>query len=170
MNKVKWGSTKNRQTQSINQPKLRGVKIAIASDHAGFRLKEGVRRHLQKLGHEVKDLGTFDEKPVDYPDFAFPVAKSVASGDCEMGILFCGTGIGMSIAANKVKGIRAAHCTNVEEAKLSRQHNNANVLCLGGRILGKEQAFEMVDAWLTTEFEGGRHERRLGKIENDKNP
>ncbi len=140
------------------------MKIAIASDHAGFRAKEELKKFLAGMGHEVTDFGTFSEDSCDYSDFAFKVAKAVASGEAERGILICGTGIGMSIAANKVKRVRAAVCWNRETAKLSREHNDANVLCLGARMLGIEEIKEIAKAWLSAEFEKGRHERRVRKI------
>lgn len=138
------------------------MKIALASDHAGFELKEAVKNFL--TGHDVTDFGTDNSDSMDYPDTGFPAAKAVASGECERGILICGSGIGMSIVANKVTGIRAALCQTVQFAVLSRKHNNANVLVLSGRFISRYLAKDIVEAWLTTDFEGGRHQKRLDKI------
>ena len=134
--------------------------IAIASDHGGFELKEKVKEHLRERNVKFVDLGTNSTESVDYPVYGKACAEAVASGKAERGIVICGTGIGISIAANKVKGIRCGLCTSVEMAKLTRQHNNANMLAMGGRILETETAFAIVDAFLDTEFEGGRHKRR----------
>ena len=140
------------------------MKIAIGSDHAGFGLKETIKVFLEEKGIDVKDFGTRSEERVDYPDYAFPLSESVAKGDEDFGILICGTGIGMSIVANKVKGIRASLCSDVYSAHSAREHNNANILCLGGRVLGEELAKEIVNAWLNASFLGGRHKRRIDKI------
>ncbi len=141
------------------------MKIAIGSDHRGFSLKEEIKSHLFKLGHEVVDKGTHSEESVDYPDFGFPVALALAQGEVERGIAICGTGIGMSIVTNKVKGIRAALCTSERMAELSRAHNNSNLLALGAENQPFDISLKIVDVWLRTPFEGGRHQRRLGKIE-----
>ncbi len=138
--------------------------IAIGCDHGGFELKNHIVKYLTDKGYDVKDYGVFCEDSVDYPDCAEPVCNAVTSGEAEKGILICGTGIGISIAANKHKGIRAALCSDVYSAEMSRCHNNANILCMGGRVLGRELAFMITDTWLKTEFEGGRHERRIEKI------
>ena len=138
--------------------------IAIGCDHGGIELKGHIINYLESKGIEVKDYGTYTEDSVDYPDCAAPVCKAVHSGEAENGILICGTGIGISIAANKYKGIRAALCSDVYSAKMSKQHNNAQIICLGGRVTGRELAFMIVDTWLETEFEGGRHEARVAKI------
>ncbi len=138
--------------------------IAIGCDHGGLELKGHIINYLESKGIEVKDYGTYTEDSVDYPDCAAPVCKAVQSGEAENGILICGTGIGISIAANKYKGIRAALCSDVYSAKMSKQHNNAQIICLGGRVTGRELAFMIVDTWLETEFEGGRHEGRIAKI------
>ena len=138
--------------------------IAIGADHGGFELKEHIKKHLDELGLEYKDYGTYSEESVDYPDCAKPVCEAVMDGTADKGILICGTGIGISIAANKHKGIRAALCGDVYSAKMTKVHNNANVICLGGRVTGRELAFMIVDAWLNAEFEGGRHEQRIAKI------
>ncbi|SHK35271.1 ribose 5-phosphate isomerase B [Thermocrinis minervae] len=141
------------------------MRIALGADHAGFELKEEIKVYLINIGHEVLDLGTKDTTSVDYPNFAQLVAQAVQKGQAERGILICGTGIGMCIAANKFKGIRAALCLNEYMARMSRRHNDANVLCLGSRVVGKELALSIVDAWLREEFEGGRHQLRVGMIE-----
>ena len=138
--------------------------LAIGCDHGGFELKNHIIAYLKEQGIEIKDFGTYDENSVDYPDIAKKVCQSITSGECERGILVCGTGIGMSIAANKVKGIRAAMCTDVYSAKMTKQHNNTNVLCLGGRVTGRELAFMICDTWLNEEFMGGRHQNRIDKI------
>jgi ribose 5-phosphate isomerase B len=141
------------------------MKIAIAADHAGFLLKEKLRDDLQAKGHDVADLGTTSEESTDYPDYAAAVAHSVADGRFERGILVCSTGVGMSIAANKVAGVRAALGTNEEEVHLTREHNDANVLTLGARFFTAEQAGKLIDVFLATPFsEGARHVRRLSKI------
>lgn len=138
--------------------------IAIGSDHGGFELKGHIIAHLKKLGIEVKDFGTYTEDSVDYPDCAKPVCEAVLSGEYERGILICGTGIGISMAANKFDGIRAALCTNVFSAKMAKEHNNANIICLGGRVTGRELAFMIVDTFMEAEFQGGRHQNRIDKI------
>ena len=138
--------------------------IAIGADHGGFELKEHIKKHLDELGLEYKDYGTYSEESVDYPDCAKPVCEAVMDGTADKGILICGTGIGISIAANKHKGIRAALCSDVYSAKMTKVHNNANVICLGGRVTGRELAFMIVDAWLDAEFQGGRHSNRIAKI------
>lgn len=140
--------------------------IAIGSDHGGIELKTEVIKLLNKLGYEVKDFGTHDEKSVDYPDFAFSVTQSVCAGECEKGIVICGSGIGISIAANKVPGIRAALCTDSYMARMSREHNDANILALGQRVIGLGVALDIVESWLNTEFAGGRHSKRVEKIKN----
>ncbi len=141
------------------------MRIIVGSDHAGYDLKQKLCSHLMELGHEVQDFGTDSgEISCDYPDIALQAARVVASHEVDRGILVCGSGIGMSIAANKVPGAYAAECWNVETAQLSRKHNNANILTLGARTLPESLALDMVDAWLSTEFEGGRHVHRVGKI------
>ena len=140
------------------------MKIAIGSDHAGFEAKESLLVEIRHLGYEFDDVGTGSADSVDYPDFARAVAKAVAVGRAERGVLICGTGIGMSMAANKVKGIRAALCHDEFTAEMSRRHNNANVLCMGARILANAAMARILDAWLAAPFEGGKHERRLGII------
>ncbi len=138
--------------------------IAIGSDHGGFELKNYIVKYLLEQGYAVKDYGTYSEDSVDYPDCAVPVCEAVVSGEAEKGILICGTGIGISIAANKHKGIRAALCSDAYSATMSRRHNNANILCMGGRVIGRELAYMITDIWLHEEFEGGRHEKRIAKI------
>ncbi len=140
------------------------MRIAIAADHAGFVLKENLRQKLAREGHEVVDFGTNSTESCDYPDFAQPVAREVARGGADRGILVCATGIGMAIAANKVAGVRAAPAENPEEVRLTREHNDANVLTLGAKFLDPARAAELVDLFLGTEFQGGRHARRLAKI------
>lgn len=139
--------------------------IAIASDHGGFELKEKVKEHLRERNVKFVDLGTNSTESVDYPVYGKACAEAVASGKADRGIVICGTGIGISIAANKVKGIRCGLCTSVEMAKLTRQHNNANMLAMGGRILETETAFAIVDAFIDTQFEGGRHKRRTDMLD-----
>lgn len=140
------------------------MKIALGADHAGFELKNQVKQHLTQQGIDVQDFGTNTPDSVDYPDFAQRVADTVAVGGVERGVLVCGTGIGMAMSANKVPGIRAANCHTILEAELSRQHNDANILTLGARVLEPEAAFAIVDAWMKAQFEGGRHQRRVDKI------
>ncbi len=140
------------------------MKISLGSDHAGFRYKEKVKELLQSLGHEVKDCGTFDEKPVDYPLFIRPAAEAVVRGECERGIVFGGSGNGEAMAANKVKGVRCALCWNEETARLSRQHNDSNVLSMGERTIPLELALQIVRIWLETPFEGGRHQPRVEQL------
>ncbi len=140
------------------------MKIAIACDHGAYHLKETVKKHLTEQGHEVKDFGTNSLDSCDYPDFAGPAAQAVASGECEKGIVLCTTGIGVSITANKVKGIRCALLSDLLSAKMTRQHNDTNVMAMGAAIVGEMLALQIVDTWLGTEFEGGRHQRRVDKI------
>jgi ribose 5-phosphate isomerase B len=140
------------------------MKIAIGSDHRGFDAKRRIVTLLQQLGHEVQDMGTHSNDSVDYPDFAFQVAQAVGDKRVDRGILICGTGIGMCIAANKVHGVRAAPCHDSITAEMSRRHNNANIMCLSADLLGDELIDRMVRIWLETDFEGGRHGRRVDKI------
>src|SRR5947208_13014500 len=140
------------------------MKISLGSDHAGFRYKEKVKELLGSLGHEVKDFGTFSEEPVDYPLFIRPAAEAVARGECDRGIVFGGSGNGEAMLANKVRGVRCALCWSLESARLSRQHNDANVLSLGERLIEKGLALEIVQTWLATDFEGGRHEPRVAML------
>ena len=141
------------------------MRIAIASDHAGFRYKEILARHLSTLGHEVVDFGTSSTDPVDYPDFVHPAAAAVASGDCERGIVLGGSGNGEAMAANRHPGVRCALCWNEESARLARSHNDANMLSLGERLISEDVATRIVDVWLTTPFEGGRHLPRVRKLD-----
>ena len=141
------------------------MKIALACDHGGFELKEAIREHFDKTGVEYKDFGTYAaDEARDYPYASLYGCKAVQTGECDLAILVCGTGIGVSMAANKMKGIRAACCSDYYSAKYTRLHNDANTLCLGGRVLGPGLAIEMVDVFIRTEFEGGRHARRVGLI------
>lgn len=141
------------------------MKVAIASDHGGFRLKREIVKYLESQQIEYTDFGTDSKDSVDYPDFAKPMSEKVARGEFDRGILICGTGIGMSIAANKVPGIRCALVHDTFSAKATRQHNNSNVLAMGERVIGTGLALDIVELWLNTEFEGGRHDRRVDKIE-----
>ncbi len=140
------------------------MKIAIGSDHRGFPAKEHVKRFLAQMGHEVLDCGTHSDAPTDYPDYAVPVCKTIQDGKAERGVLLCGSGIGMCMTANKMRGIRAALCHDELTAEMSRRHNDANVLCLAGDLLGDELIRRIVEIWVRTAFEGGRHERRVKKI------
>lgn len=140
------------------------MKIALGSDHGGYELKEHIKKYLDEKNIEYVDFGTYSYESVDYPEFAHKAAIAVVNGECDRGIVCCGTGIGISISANKVPGIRCALCSDCYSAKMSREHNNANMLALGGRVLGRDLAIEIVDIWLNTEFQGGRHERRINKI------
>ena len=141
------------------------MRIAIGSDHAGFRYKEMFKAHLTELGHEVKDFGTDSEQPVDYPLYCRPVAEAVASGDVDRGIVLGGSGNGEAIVANRVRGVRAALCWNVESAELGRRHNNANVLSIGERMVSEKSAIQILEMWLNTPFDGGRHQRRIDEID-----
>lgn len=140
------------------------MKIAVACDHGGLQLKRALVRYLTSKGHEVIDFGTDTEESCDYPDYALPAAEAVAAGRCERGILVCGTGIGVSLVANKVPGIRCAHCHDTYSAKYTRLHNDANMLAFGQRVIGEGLMEEIVDVFLSTDFEGGRHQRRLDKL------
>ncbi|ABW20104.1 ribose 5-phosphate isomerase B [Alkaliphilus oremlandii] len=140
------------------------MKIAIGSDHGGYGLKELIRKHLQEKGFDIKDFGTDSTASVDYPDFAKAVGEAVVAGEFQRGILICGTGIGISIAANKIPGVRCALVGDCFSAKATRQHNDANILALGERVVGPGLALEIVDIWLSAEFEGGRHQGRVDKI------
>ena len=142
------------------------MKISVGSDHAGYRLKERVVEHLESAGHDVVDVGTTSEESTDYPDFAEPAARMVATGETDGAVLVCGSGQGMCMTANKVRGVRAALAWTTEIAKLSRNHNNANALCMPARFVSEEDALAIVDAWLDAGFDGGRHERRVEKMMN----
>ena len=143
------------------------MNLVIASDHAGFALKENVKKYLQEKGHSVIDCGTNSEASCDYPVFAKALCKEINDGNAELGILICGTGIGMSMAANKVKGIRAAVCSDYFSTKFTRAHNNTNVMCLGARVMGEGLALELIDVFLSTPFEGGKHLRRVNMLEEE---
>ncbi len=138
--------------------------IAVGSDHAGYGLKQEIAKLIKEFGHTVLDLGTYSEESVDYPDFAFKVAQAVGSKKAQLGILVCGTGLGMAIAANKVKGVRAVTCGDTFSSRASRAHNDANVLCIGARVTGSGLALDIVKVWLESEFEAGRHQKRVLKI------
>ena len=140
------------------------MQIGLACDHGGFELKEELKAFLKSTGVEPIDMGSFNEESVDYPDFGVRVAEKVSRGELERGILICGTGIGMSIVANKFPGVRAALANDLYSARCSREHNDANILVIGGRIIGREVALEIVKVWLSTPFAGGRHQRRIDKI------
>lgn len=140
------------------------MKVAIGSDHRGYKLKSRLKELLEDRGHEVMDIGTGDQESVDYPDYAFPVSEKVAAGEADRGILICGSGIGMSIAANKVRGIRAALCRTVWDAEMTRKHNDSNVLALSEKSGDDPAVDEVVLTWINTPFEGGRHLRRINKI------
>lgn len=140
------------------------MKISLACDHGALTLKQKVRQHLEAQGHTVVDFGTNTPDSCDYADFGIPAAKAVASGECDKGIVLCTTGIGMSMCANKVKGVRCALLSDLMSARLTRQHNDANVLAMGAAVVGEMLALEIVDVFMTTEFEGGRHQRRVDKI------
>ena len=146
------------------------MRIALGADHAGYELKNLIKTHLEQQGFTVLDLGTNGPESVDYPDFAQKVAEDVGSGRADRGILVCGSGIGMAISANKVRGVRAANVCSEYEAQMSREHNDLNVLTLGARILTPEKAMPIVDVWLKTEFAGGRHQRRVDKMMQIANP
>ncbi|MBW2036869.1 MAG: ribose 5-phosphate isomerase B [Deltaproteobacteria bacterium] len=143
------------------------MKIIVGSDHAGYSMKEKVKTFLQDRGIMVEDVGTYSEESVDYPDFGKKVARKVSDGRFERGILICGTGIGMSMVANRFKGVRAALANDLFSAIMSRRHNNANILVMGGRLIGDTLALQLVDAWLETPFDGGVHQRRLDKLDVD---
>ncbi len=142
------------------------MKVAIGSDHAGYKIKEDIKEVMDELGVEYEDVGCNCEDSVDYPDYALPVAEKVSKGEVDRGILICGTGIGMSITANKVKGVRCALVHDLFSAKVTRLHNDSNILAMGERIVGPGIAKEIAKVWLQTEFEGGRHERRVNKIKD----
>ena len=141
------------------------MRIIIGSDHGGYDLKQIVVKFLTQLGHQVQDIGTHSDESVDYPEYAVQVARSVTDGLSDRGILICGSGIGMCMTANRIKGARAALVSEPYAARMSRRHNDSNILCLGGRLLGDQLALEIVNAWLQEEFEGGRHQRRVDLIE-----
>ena len=141
------------------------MRIAVGADHAGFGLKQALAEHLRTAGHDVADCGAYSSDRVDYPDYGAAVGRTVAAGDADLGLCVCGTGNGIAMAANKVAGVRAAVAYDVTSARLARAHNDANVLCLGERLTGVEVAREAVDAWLNTDFDGGRHRPRVAKLD-----
>ena len=141
------------------------MKIALGTDHAGYEYKEAVKTHLQSLGHEVQDFGTFSNDSVDYPDFVRPAAESVAEGTCDLGVVFGGSGNGEAMVANKVKGVRCALCWSEETAQLAKEHNNANLLSIGQRQIDQDLALKIIDTWLNAQFEGGRHIRRIEMLD-----
>ena len=143
------------------------MKIAIGSDHAGFTYKEKIKEFLGALGHEVTNFGTYSEEPVDYPLFIRPVADCVARGEADRGVVLGGSGNGEAMAANRIKGVRCALCWNLTSARLARQHNDANIISLGQRMISEEEALEIVRVWLETDFEGGRHVRRIQMLDED---
>ena len=142
------------------------MKLVVGSDHAAYELKEAIKAKLISEGHEVIDVGCDSTESVDYPKYGHAVGRAVASGEAERGIAVCGSGIGISIACNKVPGIRAALCTSVEMAEMCRRHNHANVVCMGARMISQELAFQIIDTWMTTDFEAGKHLRRINEIED----
>ena len=142
------------------------MKLVVGSDHAAYELKEAIKAKLISEGHEVIDVGCDSTESVDYPKYGHAVGRAVASGEAERGIAVCGSGLGLSIACNKVPGIRAALCTSVEMAEMCRRHNNANVVCMGARMISQELAFDIIDTWMTTDFEAGKHLRRINEIED----
>jgi ribose 5-phosphate isomerase B len=144
------------------------MRIAVGADHAGWALKERLADALRRAGHEVEDCGTHGEESVDYPDFAAEVARRVAEGRADRGVLVCGTGIGMAIVANRFAGVRAAVCHDDYTAEMSRRHNDANILCVGGRVLDEARALRILDVWMSSPFDGGRHSRRVAKIDDPK--
>lgn len=141
------------------------MKIAIGCDHGGYELKLAVKKHLEEKGYEVVDYGCHSTEPVDYPVYGEKVGRAVAGGECELGVLICGTGIGISLAANRVKGVRAAVCSEPYSAEMTRRHNNANIIAFGARVVGEGTAMTIVDAFLGAQFEGGRHARRVDMLE-----
>ncbi|MEZ5380356.1 MAG: ribose 5-phosphate isomerase B [Microthrixaceae bacterium] len=141
------------------------MRIAVGADHAGFELKEGLAEFLAGLGHEVTDVGTYSEERCDYPDFGAAVGRAVAAGDAELGVAVCGSGIGIAMAANKIPGVRAATAHDVTSARLAREHNDANVLCVGSRFIGHQVAIDALEAFLAAEFQGGRHGPRVAKLD-----
>ncbi|MCD4702597.1 MAG: ribose 5-phosphate isomerase B [Candidatus Aegiribacteria sp.] len=139
--------------------------VSLGTDHAGFKMKEAIKKHLKSRGYEIVDFGTDSEEAVDYPDYCHPLAESIAKGKSDYGIVFGGSGNGEAIVANKTEGIRCGVCWNVESARLTKEHNNANMISIGGRMVSVEEGIKIVDTWLNAEFQGGRHQRRIDKIE-----
>ena len=141
------------------------MKVSLGSDHAGFKMKEAIKNHLKSRGYEILDFGTDGEEAVDYPDYCRPAAESVAKGESQFGIVFGGSGNGEAMVANKVKGIRCGLCWNMESARLTKEHNDANMISIGGRMVSVTEGIKIVDTWLDAEFQGGRHQARIDKIE-----
>ena len=150
----------------MNQTTAKTYRIALGTDHAGFKYKEAIKEHLHELGHETTDFGTFSEDSVDYPKFIIPAAEAVANSLADLAIVLGGSGNGEAMAANKVKGVRCALCWSIETAKLAKEHNNANVISIGQRLISNELAIDIVDAWLEAKFEGGRHDRRIELLDS----
>lgn len=150
----------------MNQTIAKTYRIALGTDHAGFKYKEAIKEHLHELGHETTDFGTFSEDSVDYPKFIIPAAEAVANSLADLAIVLGGSGNGEAMAANKVKGVRCALCWSIETAKLAKEHNNANVISIGQRLISNELAIDIVDAWLEAKFEGGRHDRRIELLDS----
>lgn len=144
---------------------MQPMRIAVGADHAGFELKEGLAELLRGLAHEVDDVGTYSEERCDYPDFGAAIGRAVASGEADLGVGVCGSGIGIAMAANKIAGVRAATVHDVTSARLAREHNDANVVCVGSRLIGHQVAVEMLEAFLAAEFQGGRHRPRVAKLD-----
>lgn len=153
------------QEAAITLASAKMKKIALGTDHAGFRLKEAIKRHLESNGYEMKDFGTDSEESVDYPDFVRPAAESVAKSECDLAIVFGGSGNGEAIVANKVKGIRCSLCWNEWSARMAKEHGDANAIALGGRVVSEDEGIRIVDVWLNSSFVGGRHRARIEKIE-----
>ena len=150
----------------MNQTTEKTYRIALGTDHAGFKYKEAIKEHLHELGHETTDFGTFSEDSVDYPKFIIPAAEAVANSLADLAIVLGGSGNGEAMAANKVKGVRCALCWSIETAKLAKEHNNANVISIGQRLISNELAIDIVDTWLEAKFEGGRHDRRIELLDS----
>lgn len=150
----------------MNRTTAKTYRIALGTDHAGFKYKEAIKEHLHELGHETTDFGTFSEDSVDYPKFIIPAAEAVANSLADLAIVLGGSGNGEAMAANKVKGVRCALCWSIETAKLAKEHNNANVISIGQRLISNELAIDIVDAWLEAKFEGGRHDRRIELLDS----
>jgi ribose 5-phosphate isomerase B len=150
----------------MSEAEKKVLTFALGTDHAGYLYKEAIKEHLHNLGHQTKDFGTFNEESVDYPEFITPAAEAVANSLVDYGIVLGGSGNGEAMAANKVKGVRCALCWSVETAKLAKEHNNANVIAIGERQISKDLAIKIIDAWLDSKFEGGRHERRIQMLDS----
>jgi ribose 5-phosphate isomerase B len=151
----------------MSESKNKVLTFALGTDHAGYRYKEAIKEHLHNLGHQTKDFGTFNEESVDYPEFITPAAEAVGNSLVDYGIVLGGSGNGEAMAANKVKGVRCALCWSVETARLAKEHNNANVIAIGERQISKDLAIEIIDTWLSANFEGGRHQRRIQMLDSE---